>query len=138
MLINPKLPKHFFTRDNSLRSPSEIKRFWDKPIILTDEYKADTYEDYCERIKGFDGFKVMSAEEFAAFIEDNKQSWFKSFPSGTAYRVYCLDGGAWDRPTSWGSFGTLEEASACCANGPVWRKVVRSLDLPALQTENID
>ena len=28
MLINPKLPKHFFNRDNALRSHSEIKQFW--------------------------------------------------------------------------------------------------------------
>ena len=77
MLINPKLPKHFFTRDNSLRSPLEIKKFWDKPIILTDN---------------------------------------------NFYKVYCLDGKAWDRPSLWGGFDTLEEASACCANGPVWRK----------------
>lgn len=120
MLINPKLPKHFFDRANELRSPAEIKKFWDKPIILTDDYQADTYGDYCERINGFE-IKVMSPEEFTIFLEEGRQAWFKSFPSGTAYRVHCLDGGAWDRPTSWGAFGTLEEAKACCVSGPSWR-----------------
>jgi hypothetical protein len=121
LLINPKIPKHFFDRANDARSPSEIKKFWDKPIILTDEYRPDTFEDYIERMNGFD-FNIMSAEEFSVFLEDGKQSWFKAFPTGTAYRVYCLDGGAWDRPTVWGAFGTLEEAKACCVNGPAWRK----------------
>jgi hypothetical protein len=36
-----------------------------------------------------------------------------NWPSGTRYDVRCLDGGAWDRPTWWGSFATLDEAIAC-------------------------
>jgi hypothetical protein len=136
MIINPKLPVNFFSHDNSLRSPSEIKRFWDKPFILTEDYRPDTYSAYLERC--FEGFPIITEEEFCTVHERIKKNWFAYYPSGTAYRVHCLDGGAWDRPTSWGSFGTLEEASACCANGPVWRKGVKSLDLPALQTENAD
>jgi hypothetical protein len=38
------------------------------------------------------------------------------------YKIYALDGGAWDRPSLWGGFNTIEEAIACCTNGPVWRK----------------
>lgn len=37
------------------------------------------------------------------------------------YDVRCLDGGAWDRPTWWGGFPTLEEALACAGKGPSWR-----------------
>lgn len=37
------------------------------------------------------------------------------------YKIYALDGGAWDRPSLWGGFNTIEEAIACCTNGPVWR-----------------
>jgi hypothetical protein len=32
---------------------------------------------------------------------------------GFRYDTWCLDGGAWDRPTSWGKFGTLDEAIRC-------------------------
>ena len=50
------------------------------------------------------------------------QEWLKSWPSGARYDVRCLDGGAWDRPTSWGMFGTLPEAIACAKAGPTWRQ----------------
>lgn len=36
--------------------------------------------------------------------------------------VCCLDGGAWDRPTIWGFFHTIEEALNCAKTGPGWRK----------------
>ena len=32
------------------------------------------------------------------------------WPEGKRYDVYCLNGGAWDRPTAKGKYGTLEEA----------------------------
>jgi hypothetical protein len=37
----------------------------------------------------------------------------EAWPSGIRFDVYCLDGGAWDRPTARGWFGTLEEAIHC-------------------------
>jgi hypothetical protein len=57
--------------------------------------------------------------------------WYRPFvlvvphelwPQGTRFDTYCLDGGAWDRPTGWGKFGTLEEALQCAKDGPAWRK----------------
>jgi hypothetical protein len=44
------------------------------------------------------------------------------WPQGVRFDTYCLDGGAWDRPTAWGKFGTLEEAIACAKTGPAWRR----------------
>ena len=44
------------------------------------------------------------------------------WPQGTRFDTYCLDGGAWDRPTAWGWFGTLEEAIQCAKDGPTWRR----------------
>lgn len=38
------------------------------------------------------------------------------------YQVFCLDGGAWDRPTMWGYYKTLDEALNCAKTGPAWRK----------------
>jgi len=32
---------------------------------------------------------------------------------GFRYDTYCLNSGAWDRPTAWGKFGTLAEAFLC-------------------------
>lgn len=34
----------------------------------------------------------------------------------------CLEGGAWDRSTSWGIVASLEEAAGMCEAGPVWRR----------------
>jgi len=48
--------------------------------------------------------------------------WLEAWPSGNRFDTYCLDGGAWDRPTAWGKFGTLEEAIQCAKDGPVWRR----------------
>jgi len=42
------------------------------------------------------------------------------FPSGVRFDVYCLDGGAAERPTCWGMFGTLEEAERRAQKGPPW------------------
>jgi hypothetical protein len=50
-------------------------------------------------------------------IEDPEQ-----WPDGVFYRVYCLDGGAWDRPTLWGRFESLHEALQCAEGGPARRK----------------
>jgi hypothetical protein len=50
-------------------------------------------------------------------IEDPEQ-----WPEGVRYSVSCLDGGAWDRPTLWGCFESLDEALQCVERGPAWRK----------------
>lgn len=47
--------------------------------------------------------------------------FLEHWPSGTTYVVRCLDGGAWDRSTWWGQFGSLEEAVAQAKKGTsVW------------------
>lgn len=56
------------------------------------------------------------------FTDDDNPKWREYWPSGVRYDVRCLDGGAWDRPTCWGGFATLEEALECAGTGPVWRK----------------
>ena len=44
---------------------------------------------------------------------DDDPRWLAAWPSGIRYDVRCLDGGAWDRSTGWGMFGTIEEAIRC-------------------------
>jgi hypothetical protein len=43
-------------------------------------------------------------------------------PTPLGFRVECLDGGAWDRPTMWGSAGTVDDAIKIAKTGPVWRQ----------------
>lgn len=42
----------------------------------------------------------------------------ESLPEGIHYEVRCLDGGAWDRSTWWGGFGSLGAALECAKSGP--------------------
>ncbi len=66
MLINPKLPSHFFDRDNGLRSEAEINKFWNVPIILTEEYSEnDTWADYQDRTAGNTADYVRGVTIFA-------------------------------------------------------------------------
>lgn len=123
MLVNPSLPEHFFDCEYDMRPFAEIEKFWDKPFILTDEYQPDNYADYIYRMDAVGIAGAMTESEFDYFVADCRRSWFKAFPTGTAFRVYCLSYGCHDRPTNWGSFGSLEAAKACCENGPRWRQV---------------
>ena len=90
IFINPVLPDNFWTEPMESRTPEHMRHWENMPFITTDEYQA--------------------ADEFSPFREEFKQNWFNAFPTGTAYRVHCLDGGAWDRPTNFGEFGTLDQA----------------------------
>ena len=90
--INPKLPAKFDCTPNDAR-PDSHQRWWHRPFIQTFTF---------EQIGG-------NAEQ--------RTRWFEHWPTGTRYDVRCLDGGAWDRPTCWGMFGTLEEAMSCATAG---------------------
>jgi hypothetical protein len=84
--IDPKLPAKFDSTDNEHRPMSHL-RWWYRPYIETATWESWNSTD-----------------------EDRKAKWFAAWPSGTRYAVRCLDGGAWDRSTNRGMFGTLEEA----------------------------
>lgn len=87
--VNPKLPANFDCTPNDSR-PRSHYRWLHRPYVqLCDFY--DLPPDY-----------------HAAFL--------RAWPEGTRYDVRCLDGGAWDRSTCWGSFKTLEEAIQCALN----------------------
>ncbi|MGB3222960.1 MAG: hypothetical protein WBB23_09175 [Desulforhopalus sp.] len=92
--VDPPLPKRFSDTPNEDR-PDWQEELWDRPYIERQECFANTLE--------------------------GKESWFKAWPTGIRYDVRCLDGGAWDRPTAWGMFKTIEEAFKCCKEGPRWR-----------------
>ena len=116
-LLDPELPERFQTTPNDERSESEIAAWWDVPYITTetaDDVEADTRKNE-ERLKVQAPELVSSDVE--SLVEKRRADFLVSWPSGTRYTVDCLDGGAWDRPTWWGDFGSLEEAQECCANG---------------------
>jgi hypothetical protein len=119
--INPELRKGFDYTPNDERSESEIKRWWGRPYIVTttyEEIQADaTYEDHVKRMAEI-GCDSLSKEEFEEREAKGRENWLKAWPTGTRYEVNCLDGGAWDRSTSWGMFATLKEALDC-ADQPV-------------------
>src|SRR5262245_42327087 len=103
VFVDPELPDKFGDTPNEARPPSHTK-WWDRPYIETFTWEKMAWP---------------------TATEQDRATWFQSWPSGTRYDVCCLDGGAWDRPTSWGSFATLEEAIACASGpGPSWRRRV--------------
>jgi hypothetical protein len=100
--INPKLPRDFDDWPNDLR-PRSHRKWWNRPYIQT-----VTWEQ----------MKPRNPEMVGEF----RDRWFAAWPSGTRYDVRCLDGGAWDRSTNWGSFATLDEALACASSGAPFRR----------------
>jgi hypothetical protein len=114
VLINPVLPKDFDNTANEER-PASHGKFVGLPYIETisdvDNDPANDTDEYADKRR-------------ANWAESGRDAWFKAWPSGIRYDVRCLDGGAWDRPTYWGGFATLEQALECAGVGPAWRNNV--------------
>ena len=117
--VDPRLPANFDDTANEARPPSH-QMWWGVPFILTDEWEGETFEQYRDRLAGYGWEPDHTPEAWADLQAKQKANWFEHFPSGVRYEVRCLDGGAWDRPTWWGSFATLEQAQECARKGPVW------------------
>lgn len=109
--INPKLPPDFFCNPIDERSQKEIISWWRVPFILSEEYSQvdATYQDHVNRVSET-GLTPLCREEWEAMIRQTRESWFNEYPTGKRYNVRRLDGGAWDRPTNYGFFGSLDEA----------------------------
>lgn len=112
VLVNPKLPKHFDNTPNDAR-PESQRKWWGLPYITTHSDKdmdpANDMDKYAE-------------ERRKLWADTGRAAWFAAWPSGVRYSVRCLDGGAWDRSTNWGSFAALNEALQCAGAGPAWRR----------------
>lgn len=110
--INPYLPANFDNTSNEDR-PTSHQKWWNRPFIVTfsvedwDAHHKNRTDKYAE-------------ESLLEWAEKGRPSWMKAYPSGVRYEVRCLDGGAWDRATSWGMFPTLEEALSQAGNGRPW------------------
>lgn len=114
VLINPSLPDGFDCTDNEERSPEERARWWMRPFILVESWadQERLVRSRHERLM-LTGKADLCPADLEGHIEDMRANWFAAWPDGKRYDVCCLDGGAWDRPTSWGMFATLEAALAC-------------------------
>jgi hypothetical protein len=102
--INPRLPADFDQTPNDDRPASHLK-FWHRPYIIT------------ATIAGFDRFYSDRRDQWADqgrvwWRDQGRPAWLKAWPAGTCYTVRCLDGGAWDRSTNRGSYGSLSDALA--------------------------
>lgn len=115
--INPNLPKNFGYCENESRPESHMV-WWNRPYIETDDWESESWECYCARLASIGYEHDYSREEWDARQEQGRTRWFAAFPDGVRYAVYCLDGGAWDRPTGWGMVGTLDEALNITKTGP--------------------
>jgi len=107
--VNPKLPRNFDSTPNEER-PASHQRWWSRPYIVT-----MTLDDWRAHYDKWDAIQIARGEP-TADREPFYAHWLEAWPSGTRYDVRCLDGGAWDRSTWWGSFATLEEAKQCAGN----------------------
>lgn len=107
VLINPTLPKGFDVTANEDRPPSHQK-WWYRPFIKT------------ETVEQLDRFYAERTDEYADKAREiwktTRVKYLAAWPSGTRYETRCLDGGAWDRSTSWGMFATLAEAVECAGS----------------------
>lgn len=117
VLIDPKLPRNFDSTANDAR-PAGHTKFWEMPYIVTDT--ADQWEAWLD----------AATDEYAekrreAWNATGRAEWFKAWPSGTRFTVRCLDGGAWDRSTNYGSVPTLAEALRLAEFGPAWHNLGR-------------
>jgi hypothetical protein len=113
VLIDPTLPRNFDNTPNEKR-PDTQARWWGFPFVRT------------MTVEEWDSFYAKRTDEHddagrKEWNEKGRAAWLAAWPSGTRYETRCLDGGAWDRSTSWGMFGTLEEAVACAKTGPARR-----------------
>ncbi len=110
VFIDPELPENFDDTPNEERSPSHM-RWWGMPFIRTQSVESLDAE-YAGRTDAH----AEKAREYWATT--GRHGWLEAWPGGTRYEVRCLDGGAWDRSTSWGMFGSLDEAMRCAKGGP--------------------
>lgn len=122
-VIDPVLPENFANTPNDERSREELNTWWDVPYIETwtaEKEEAFTRSHRFWLLKHFPNDPQVDVE---VSVKENVKRFLESFPGGTRYTVHCLDGGAWDRPTMWGVFESLEQAKECCDAGPVWRRL---------------
>jgi len=112
VIVNPNLRDYFRYTPNNYREDEEIADWWGLPYIEINENSTpdDSYDDFKKRMQEHGYAKIDSELEYKKRIDSSKRAFLKKYPSGVCYDVYCLDGGAWDRPSWKGNSCTLEGA----------------------------
>ncbi|WP_439126188.1 MAG: hypothetical protein ACNJA3_27870 (plasmid) [Pseudomonas rhizophila] len=121
--LNPTLRRCFDQTPNEDRESLETEHWWDLPFIISHDWEScvENIKSNQAHHRGQANDYVISDVELEAKIQEEKHRWFAEFPDGVRYDVRCLDGGAWDRSTWWGSSGSLDEAVKLAEAGPAWR-----------------
>ena len=111
VIINPNLPEDFDITPHDERD-EEMNWWWNKPYILINELEQESWEEHYYRLKSYDWSdeKIGSKENYLKNLEKQKENWYNNFPLGFRYEVRCLDGGAWDRNSSIGTFNNFDKA----------------------------
>lgn len=109
--INPELPEDFDITPHDERD-EDMDWWWHKPYIIIEEFESESWEEHYYRLKSYNWSdeKIGTKDNFEKEQEKSKKNWYKKWATGFRYSVRCLDGGAWDRSTNYGSFATFEEA----------------------------
>ena len=118
--IDPELPPGFDDTPNDER-PDSHQEWWHRPYIVTDRFEIERYEQYVARVKALGYEPDFDQNRWDALQLAQAKSWQAAWPTGVRYTVRCLDGGAWDRSTNYGSFPTLDaalEAAGKLGNAP--------------------
>lgn len=112
--INPIVREGFSSTEHSERDPLEVEHWWGKPYIVSCLFSLTDrdYKSYQARIAPFSQnlHRTPGKDEWESKQCNELNIWLEHWPSGVRYDLYCLDGGAWDRPSNIGMFATLEEA----------------------------
>jgi hypothetical protein len=113
MRSNRKLKRKKFTPQGANKKEKKIMDVAELSVACDAEQTAE------EALEEWLCLTQILAPEFTAapYIERD----------GAEFRVYCHDGGCWDRPTLWGKFGSLQDAMECVKHGPVWRRSANDL-----------
>ena len=113
ILVNPKLPEDFDITPHEERDKNELHEWWDKPYIVVEELEQESWIEHYHRLTDKEDWideQVGTEEDILKENERYREFWFEKWYTGFRYEVRCLDGGAWDRSTSYGMFATFEEA----------------------------
>ncbi len=109
----------------TLLSPDGVKcRFWCQAVVdgvAVNPVLPAGFDDTPHALRSDTALAWWGVPYVTSHIDDHPL-FLKYWKSGTRYDVQCLDGGAWDRSTLWGSFATLAEAVAQAKkNVSAWR-----------------
>jgi hypothetical protein len=114
VMINPIIPRFMDNLDIQLRNEEHLQEWFNVPYIETHTHHHEPYQEYVKRLEDMAHITIENIEDYEQRKFNEHKKWFKAWESGVRYDVRCLDGGAWDRTSSKGMFGNLDQAIKLC------------------------